>query len=101
MPYSALPFTFAGVSSRLAGVPISLKSFGSFKATCAGTGSRAAFSARAPYDSLRPVGVWVTTPRRARHDPGSTPQVSAGGATSMVSVVDAAGWGGWEGGGGG
>ena len=48
MPNWAVPFTFAGVSSRLAGVPISLKSFGSLSATCAGTGSVAAFSASAP-----------------------------------------------------
>ena len=48
MPYRVVPFTFAGVSRRLAGVPISLKSFGSFSATCFGTGSFAAFSANAP-----------------------------------------------------
>ena len=48
MPYCAVPFTFAGVSSRFAGVPINLKSFGSLRVTCAGTGSLAALSASAP-----------------------------------------------------
>jgi hypothetical protein len=57
MPNCAVPFTFAGVSSRLAGVPISVKSFGSLSLICAGTGSFAALSASAPYASLRPVGV--------------------------------------------
>ena len=48
MPYCAFPFTFSGVSRRLAGVPINLKSFGSLSVTWAGTGSLAAFSASAP-----------------------------------------------------
>ena len=42
MPNFAVPFTLLGVSSRLAGVPISVKSFGSLSATSAGTGSFAA-----------------------------------------------------------
>ena len=87
MPYCVVPFTFAGVSRRLAGVPISLNSLGSFKATCAGTGSFAAVSASAPYDSLRPVAACVTTPLCARHDAGSTFQVSAAAARSMVRAV--------------
>jgi hypothetical protein len=48
IPYTVVPLTFAGVSSRLAGVPISVKSFGSLSVTCAGTGSFAALSASAP-----------------------------------------------------
>jgi len=48
MLYTAVPFTFAGVSSRFAGVPISLKSLGSLSATFSGTGSLAACSASAP-----------------------------------------------------
>jgi len=83
----AVPFTFAGVSSRLAGVPISVKSLGSLSVTCVGTGSVAARSASAPYPSLRPVGVWVTTPRCARHDAASTFQVCAAAATSMLRAA--------------
>ena len=45
MPNSALPFTLSGLSRRLAGVPISVKSFGSLSATLSGTGSVAALSA--------------------------------------------------------
>ncbi len=56
MPYTAVPLTFAGVSSRFAGVPIKVKSFGSLSATSEGTGSFAALSTSAPYASLRPVG---------------------------------------------
>ena len=48
IPNCAVPFTFAGVSSRLAGVPISLNSRGSLSTTWAGTGKVAALSARAP-----------------------------------------------------
>ncbi len=44
----AVPFTLLGVSSRLAGVPISVKSFGSLRVTSVGTGSVAALSASAP-----------------------------------------------------
>jgi len=87
MPYCALPFTLSGVSSRFAGVPISVKSFGSLSGTLSGTGSLAAFSASAPKARLRPVGVWVTTPRFARHDAGSTSHVWAAAATSMVRAV--------------
>src|SRR3989454_4678060 len=87
MPYWALPFTLSGVSRRFAGVPINVKSFGSLSGTLSGTGSLAAFSAREPYGSVRPVGVWVTTPRLARHDAGSTSHVWAAAATSMVRAV--------------
>ena len=52
MPNTALPFTLSGVSMRLAGVPISVKSFGSLSATFSGTGSFAAASASSPYLSL-------------------------------------------------
>jgi hypothetical protein len=48
--------TFAGVSRRLAGVPMSLKSSGGLSATFSGTGTRAASAARSPYLALRPVG---------------------------------------------
>ena len=48
MPNTAVPLTLAGVSSRLAGVPMSLKSFGSLSATFSGTGSPAAFAASSP-----------------------------------------------------
>jgi hypothetical protein len=50
MPYAARPLTLSGASSRLAGVPIRVKSFGSFSATLsgAGTGRAAAASARSP-----------------------------------------------------
>ena len=53
MPNTALPLTFAGVSSRLAGVPISLKSSGRFSVTFSGTGRAAASRASAPYPRLR------------------------------------------------
>ena len=46
MPNSALPFNFSGVSSRLIGLPISLKVFGSFSWTCSGGVSFAAADAR-------------------------------------------------------
>src|SRR4029077_11810107 len=74
-------------SRRFAGVPIKVKSFGSLSAIVSGTGRVAAFSARAPYVSVRPVGPWVTTPRLARHDAGSTSHVWAAAATSMVRAV--------------
>lgn len=50
MPNIARPFTLSGVSSRLARVPMSLKSFGSFNGTlaAAGTGSDAAASTSDP-----------------------------------------------------
>jgi len=48
MPYCAFPLTLSGVSRRLAGVPISLKAFGSLSATSLGTDNLAAFSAKAP-----------------------------------------------------
>ncbi len=48
MPNLALPFTLSGVSRRLAGVPMSVKSLGSFSATLSGTGNFAAASTRAP-----------------------------------------------------
>ena len=43
MPKTAVPLTLAGVSSRLAGVPMSLKSCGRLSATFLGTGTRAAY----------------------------------------------------------
>ena len=50
----------AGVSSRLAGVPMSLKSFGSLSATLSGTGSFAALlGQRAVVDACAAVGVWI------------------------------------------
>ncbi len=50
MPNLALPSTFSGVSSRLAGVPISVKSLGCFSVTLsrAGTGNNAAASTSSP-----------------------------------------------------
>ena len=50
MPNSARPLTLSGVSSRLAEVPIRVKSFGSFSATLsgAGTGRAAAASTNSP-----------------------------------------------------
>jgi len=48
IPYTALPFTLSGVSRRLAGVPISLKSRGSLRSTLSGTGRVAAVSTSAP-----------------------------------------------------
>src|SRR5205823_6012160 len=56
MPNCAVPSTLSGVSRRFAGVPISLKSLGSLRATPLGTGRSAARSTRAPYVRLRPVG---------------------------------------------
>jgi hypothetical protein len=47
-PNGAEPSTLAGVSSRFAGVPISVKSFGSLSVTPPGTGRRAAAATRAP-----------------------------------------------------
>ena len=48
MPNRAEPSTLAGVSRRFAGVPMSLKSLGSLRATLPGTGSVAAMSTSAP-----------------------------------------------------
>ncbi len=48
IPYCAVPFTLLGVSRRLAGVPISVKSFGSLSVTLSGTGSAAAWAASTP-----------------------------------------------------
>src|SRR5205823_3999722 len=83
----AVPSTLSGVSSRFAGVPISLKSLGSLRATPLGTGRSAARSTRAPYVRLRPVGPCITTPFAARHELGSTFQVCAAADTSMVRAV--------------
>ena len=48
MLYCAVPFTLAGASRRLAGVPISLNSVGPRRATVSGTGRVAAVSTSAP-----------------------------------------------------
>src|SRR6266478_8422133 len=64
----AVPLTFCGVSRRLAGVPISLKSSGRLSATLSGTGRRAASTASSPYLARRPVGAWSTSPFCARQD---------------------------------
>src|SRR5881397_1217102 len=87
MPNCAVPSTLSGVSSRFAGVPISLKSLGSLRATALGTGRSAARSTRAPYVRLRPVGPCITTPFAARHELRSTFQVWAAADTSMVRAV--------------
>ena len=66
MPNCIVPFTLAGVSSRFALVPISVKCAGSFSCTVRGTGSTAAAPASAPYPNVRPVAVCVTTARARR-----------------------------------
>ena len=85
MPKTAVPLTFAGRSSRFAGVPISLKSFGSLSATLSGTGMRAASAASSPYvrassrrrvqhlAALRAAGRRIDIPAlgRGRHQHGS------------------------------
>ena len=48
MPNSAAPLTLSGLSRRLAGVPISLKSFGFLSWTLRGSDRVAALSTKAP-----------------------------------------------------
>ncbi len=60
MPKMAVPLTFAGVSRRLAGVPMSLKSSGRLSATLSGTGIPAASAASSPYVS-------TSARRRVKH----------------------------------
>ena len=57
MPNCAVPSTLPGASTRFAGVPISLKSFGSLSGTRPRTRSVAALSTRAPYPRVRFVGL--------------------------------------------
>src|SRR3974390_2430655 len=83
MQKTPVPLTFAGASSRLAGVPISLKSSGALSVTPAGTGIFAASAASSPYLRRRPVGTRTTSPSCARQDLGSTPQPLAAAGTSM------------------
>src|ERR1700704_2727382 len=83
----AVPLTFEGVSRRLAGVPMSLKSAGRLRTTLSGTGMRAASAASAPYLMLLPVGSGRTSPLGARHDAGSTFQRFAAADTSIVLAV--------------
>src|SRR3989442_8626170 len=96
MLYCAVPFTLLGASSRLAGVPISVKSFGSLRVTSAGTGTFAAASARSPYESFLPVAGWLTIPFAAWHDAGSTFQRCAAAAMSIMRAVAPALRSGWD-----
>src|SRR5260370_35474413 len=94
MPETAVPLTFAGGPRRLAGVPMSLKSAAGLSATFSGTGNFAAAVARAPYLIRRPLAAWITSPRSARQDAGSTFHFLAAADTSMVLAVAPA----WRGG---
>ena len=86
MPNCARPLTFSGMSRRLAGVPISVKSFGSFSATLSAPAPAA--RQRRPPARRSPSGARsaraTTTPRFARQVPGSTPQRLAAAAISIV-----------------
>ena len=87
MPKTALPFTLSGVSMRLAGVPISVKSLGSLSATFSGVGSFAAASASSPYFRLWPVAGLITSPFSAWQDAGSTPHSFAAAVISMTRAT--------------
>ena len=84
MPKVAAPRTLLGVSRRWAGVPMSLKSFGSLSVTFSGTGSAAARSASSPYLRRRRLEPWITTPFSVLHSAASTVQAAAAAETSMA-----------------
>src|SRR5260370_415377 len=75
--------------SGFGGVPISLNSLWGLSATLSGfsTGNFAAASTRAPYFNRRPLGVWMTSPLRARQEAAPTPHFSAAALTSIVRVT--------------
>ena len=60
IPNPAVPFTLPLRSSRLTGLPMSLKSFGSLSVTFSGTGIAAAATVSSPYPSLRRLPVSST-----------------------------------------
>ena len=83
MPNSAVPYTFAGVSSRPIGLPTTLNSPGGLRATSLGGVRPAALSATCPYVSFLPLE-WMITPLSARQVDASTPHVCAAALTSIV-----------------
>ena len=89
MPYSAVPLTLSGVSSRLAGVPISLKSFGSLSATCRGRHRQRRRPLRelavAELAAGRVVDDYAVL--RARQEAASTPQVCAAASTRSMRAA--------------
>src|SRR5882757_599160 len=83
----AVPLTLAGVSNRLAGVPISLKSAGRLSATLSGTEILDASATSSPYLRHLVVATCSTSPLCARQDAGSTFQRFAAAAMSIVRAV--------------
>src|ERR1043165_9808366 len=79
----------AWLSTLLVGLPMILKSFGSFSFTVArsGAGTVDALSIRSLYATLRPLGVCVTTPDAVAHSDSGTPHVCAAAVTSIARAA--------------
>ena len=84
MPKTALPLTLAGKSSRAAGVPISLKSFGAFSTTSVGGVNALAACAKAPKSACLLLRAWLTTPAATVHSLAATPHWLAAACTSIA-----------------
>src|ERR1700693_4498106 len=79
------PATIAGTSTPRVGLPTILKSFESFSFTVFKSGGVivAAFSANAPYASVRFVLMCITHPDDVSHSDSGTDQVCAAAATNI------------------
>ena len=82
----AEPSVLAAPSSRGRGLPTSVKSLGSFKVTCAGGFSAAAFRASSPNVARRPEA-WSTTPRSTVISDAGTLHSRAAALTSMARAA--------------
>src|SRR5205814_2292829 len=87
IPKMPFPFVFSGVSRRFSGLPMSLKSFGSFSATCCGGAIFAALSANCPYDRRRFEALWITIPFSVPQLPASTFQRWAAAVINMARAA--------------
>jgi hypothetical protein len=83
----ALPFVFDTLSTRGAARPISVKSFGSFSVTSAGTGCLPAASASSPKPAFFPLAACDTTPAFTVIWPAGTFHCAAAAPTSMARAV--------------
>src|SRR6266705_1517762 len=73
MPYTCLPITVSGMSTRLTDLPISFQSLGALSFTFFGGSSFAAAPATLPKLSLRLLGEWVMTLSAAEHSRAVAP----------------------------
>jgi hypothetical protein len=91
MPKTAVPLSFAGISTRGSGRPRSVQSFCAFRAGFSGGDSRAAASASSPNVRARALGRCRTLPFSVWHSRRSTPQ-RFDAAASSISRAEAPIW---------